>query len=91
MGAQVVAESASGCEVDVLMIALRDRFRESPYDTSVFLLQNEAGHAKWAPPPDIELQLRQAFATGVPTQAAIDRRMKDGRGFADQDGGGGEC
>lgn len=67
----------------------RDRFRESPFDTVVFVLQNDAGNARWAPSLECEEQLRLAFATGFPTHAASERRLKAGRGFADQDGGGG--
>ncbi len=67
----------------------RDRFRASPYDTAVFVLQNDAGHAQWPPGAAVEQDLRLAFATGVPTAAAVERRKRDGRGFADADGGGG--
>ena len=68
----------------------RDRYRESPYDTAVFVLQNDSGFARWAPNATIEAKLRCAFATGRPTEAAMRRRKRDGRGFADQDGGGGK-
>ena len=68
----------------------RDRYRESPYDTAVFVLQNDPGFACWTPNATIEAKLRHAFATGRPTDAAIARRKRDGRGFADQDGGGGK-
>jgi phosphorylated CTD-interacting factor 1 len=67
----------------------RDRYRVSPYDTAVFILQNPAGQAKFVPPPTFEADLRRAFATGVPTEAAILRRKRDGRGETDEDGGGG--
>ena len=67
----------------------RDRYRVSPYDTAVFILQNKSGCSKFVPPPTIESDLRIAFATGVPTEAAIQRRKRDGRGETDEDGGGG--
>jgi phosphorylated CTD-interacting factor 1 len=74
----------------------RDRYRASPYDTAVFLLQNEKGKRKWpskgaAPHTNLSLEadLREAFATGVPTLAMTERRKREGRGFADEDGGGG--
>jgi len=67
----------------------RDRFRSSPYDTAIFVLQNEAGALKWPVNTSVETELRRAFAAGVPTASAIARRKRDGRGFADEDGGGG--
>jgi phosphorylated CTD-interacting factor 1 len=67
----------------------RDRYRVSPYDTAVFILQNKSGSSKFVPPPTFESDLRIAFATGVPTEAAIQRRKRDGRGETDEDGGGG--
>ena len=76
----------------------RDRYRSSPYDTAVFVLQNDAGAAKWpitrgaatsGGAANLETELRKAFATGVPTESAVARRKRDGRGFGDEDGGGG--
>jgi phosphorylated CTD-interacting factor 1 len=71
----------------------RDRFRTSPFDTAVFVLQNELGARKWPVTHDhnsnFETQLRVAFASGVPSEAVKKRRMRDGRGFGDEDGGGG--
>jgi hypothetical protein len=82
----------------------RDRFRASPYDTAIFVLQNDAGSRKWPVmnmtrkkqngknevcEESIEAELRRAFATGVPIASAVARRKRDGRGFADEDGGGG--
>ncbi|KAI2491094.1 hypothetical protein MHU86_23476 [Fragilaria crotonensis] len=58
----------------------RDRYRVSPYDTAVFILQNTAGKTKFVPSCTFEADLRRAFATGVPTEAAILRRKRDGRG-----------
>jgi phosphorylated CTD-interacting factor 1 len=67
----------------------RDRYRVSPYDTAIFVLQNKAGRIHYVPSPKLEQELRDAFATGVPTDAAIQRRKRDGRGETDEDGGGG--
>jgi phosphorylated CTD-interacting factor 1 len=67
----------------------RDRYRVSPYDTAIFILQNKAGRIKYPPLPSLQNDLRAAFATGVPTEAAMKRRKRDGRGETDEDGGGG--
>ena len=67
----------------------RDRYRVSPYDTAIFILQNKAGSIKYIPSTTLEQELREAFASGVPTEAAIERRKRDGRGETDEDGGGG--
>ena len=70
----------------------RDRYRSSPYDTAVFILQNKKGALKFpiqTEEVDVEMLIRQAFATGVPSDSAVARRKRDGRGFADEDGGGG--
>jgi Phosphorylated CTD interacting factor 1 WW domain len=72
----------------------RDRYRTSPYDTAVIVWQNKLGTQQYSPPmdddDDWELEIRKAFATGVPTIAAKQRRIRDGRGLADEDGGGGK-
>lgn len=67
----------------------RDRYRESPYHTLVFVLQNAAGAKRWPVTAALEEDLLKAFAMAKPTAAAIERRRKAGRGFADEDGGGG--
>ena len=68
----------------------KDRYRTSPYDTAVLILQNAAGALKYNNTgEETEKQLRAAFAKAIPTQAAAKRRMRDGRGFGDEDGGGG--
>ena len=67
----------------------RDRYRESPYDTAVFVLQNDAGGEAFRVPARFEETVRGAFALAVPTEAAKERRRKAGRGFGDADGGGG--
>lgn len=67
----------------------RDRYRASPYDTSVFILQNKTGAIKWSIDESKILEIKKAFAMAVPSPAAIERRKRKGRGFADEDGGGG--
>ena len=77
----------------------RDRFREAPYDTFCFVLQNDAASRQWPAsssasssaglPQKLGPALLAAFAEGVPTEAASVRRFKEGRGFGDADGGGG--
>ncbi len=66
----------------------QDRFRAAPFDTCVFVLQNEAGARRWPANASIELELREAMAQAVPTPAAVARRLARGRGDADADGGG---
>lgn len=65
----------------------RDRYRESPFDTAVFVLQTDAGAAKWPVNSTIEQKLREAMSEAVPTPAAKARRLRDGRGLADADVG----
>jgi hypothetical protein len=67
----------------------RDRYRASPYDTSVFILQNDAGQRKYNIENSLENNIRHAFSSGVPSEAMVERRAKAGRGFSDLDGAGG--
>lgn len=69
----------------------QDRFLAAPYDTMVYILQNDTGRAKFGGWRDagFEKELRDAFAKGIPTKAMVERRLKAGRGFGDRDGGGG--
>lgn len=68
----------------------QDRYRESTYDTGVFILQNAAGSRKWpSGSHEIEVSIREAMAHAVPTEMMKLRRLRDGRGNADLDGGGG--
>ena len=67
----------------------RDRYRASPYDTSVFILQNDAGQGKYKIENTFENEIRHAFSSGVPSEAMVERRAKAGRGFGDLDGAGG--
>jgi len=67
----------------------KDRYTDSPFDTVVMVLQNAAGKSKWSIPEEFEEEVRKAFASGIPTEAMRERRLKEGRGFSDMDGGGG--
>jgi len=64
---------------------LQDPYRNSPYDTAVFVLQTQTGAAKW--PVDaaaagggggvsLEEELKAAFAQGCPTAAATKRQKR---------------
>lgn len=74
----------------------KDRYLEAPYDTIVFILQNEQGtkvHSASTSTPtgaaQFEEEIRAAFSTAIPSEAMKQRRLKEGRGFGDLDGGGG--
>lgn len=43
----------------------RDRFRESPYDTAFFFLQNAKGAARWPVTDEVEAELRKAMWRAV--------------------------
>jgi hypothetical protein len=62
----------------------QDRFRDSPYDTVVFLLQNQAGAKKWPASTEIEGRIRRGFAAGIPTEGMRLRQAKEGKGTADE-------
>jgi hypothetical protein len=60
------------------------------------VLQNEQGrrvHGASTSSPSgaalFEEELRAAFSIAIPTEAMKQRRLKEGRGFGDLDGGGG--
>jgi phosphorylated CTD-interacting factor 1 len=62
----------------------RDRYRDSPYDTALFFLQNDAGAAQW-PASDGALDaVRRAMALALPTAAMRKRQKRDGRGTHDE-------
>ena len=67
----------------------RDRYRESPFDTMVFILQNDKGFAEFPSSKQFEAELLLAFKTCIPTVIERKRRLKEGRGLGDLDGGGG--
>ena len=74
----------------------KDRYLEAPYDTIVFIIQNLPGKKLYGRGictklgrVTFERDLRAAFSTAVPTEPMKQRRMKEGRGFGDLDGGGG--
>ena len=58
----------------------QDRYRESPYDTGIFVLQNALGAQRWpASSNEIERKMRIAMADAVPTPMMKLRRLRDGR------------
>ena len=62
----------------------RDRYRDSPYDTALFFLQNGEGAAQW-PASDGALDaVRRAMALALPTVAMRKRQKRDGRGTHDE-------
>lgn len=67
----------------------QDRYRESPYDTGIFILQNNSGAKKWPVHRNLENEVRVAMACAIPTPMMKKRRLNAGRGMADLDGGGG--
>jgi phosphorylated CTD-interacting factor 1 len=67
----------------------QDRYRESPFDTAVFILQNKLGSIRWPGSKSVEDEIRSGFIHGMPTVMERKRRVRDARGVADLDGGGG--
>jgi hypothetical protein len=47
----------------------QDRFRESPFDTAIFILQNDAAAAAWPVTDSIREELWKAMAQGKPSAA----------------------
>jgi len=62
----------------------QDRYRDSPYDTEVFILQNDRGAARYPCTRQTEESIRQGFAAGIPTDAMRLRQGREGRGTADE-------
>jgi hypothetical protein len=62
----------------------QDRYRDSPYDTELFVLQNAQGQVAYPCSAQTEAAIRQGFAAGIPTQAMRLRQGKEGRGTADE-------
>lgn len=54
----------------------RDPYRQSPFDTGLFILQTSAGAKKWGVTPPLVAQLRTAMAACVPSAAAAERQRK---------------
>lgn len=68
----------------------KDRLMDSPFDSALFVLQNDAGATHFpVPSGSFDATMREAFRSALPTAAMRERRMKEGRGFGDKDGGGG--
>jgi hypothetical protein len=51
----------------------QDRFRESPFDTAIFILQNAAAAATWPATDGVRLELLKAMAQGKPSAAGVHR------------------
>ena len=54
----------------------RDMFRQSPFDTCLFMLQTSAAAARWRVTPPLAQQLQAAMAACVPSAAAAERQRK---------------
>ncbi len=50
----------------------QDRFRESPFDTAIFILQNAAAAAVWPASDGVRDELLKAMALGKPSAAGAD-------------------
>ena len=66
-----------------MLISPQDRFRESPFDTAIFILQNASAAATWPASDDVRVELLKAMAQGKPSAAGAG----DGDGDGDGDGG----
>lgn len=62
----------------------RDRYRDSPYDTAIFFLQNPKGSVKWPVTKKKVQLLRNAMAQGVPSTSMRARQVASGKGTADE-------
>lgn len=54
----------------------RDPYRQSPFDSGLFILQTSAAAKKWGVTPPLVAQLRTAMAACVPSAAAAERQRK---------------
>ena len=52
----------------------QDPFRESPYDTALFVLQTDRAARKWPATDEVEAELRAALAACVPSASALKRQ-----------------
>ncbi len=50
----------------------QDRFRESPFDTAIFILQNKAAAKMWPASESIRMELLKAMAQGKPSAAGAE-------------------
>ena len=53
----------------------QDRYRDSPYDTCVFVLQNTTGAAAWPCTAKVEESLRVGFSSAIPSDIARQRQV----------------
>ena len=58
----------------------QDPYRNSPFDTSVFVLQTDKAARKWPANDKFEADLRDAFAACVPSESAVGRQLKHDAG-----------
>lgn len=58
----------------------QDPYRFSPYDTAVFVLQTDRAVKKWPADDAFEHELRIAFAQCTPSESAVKRQSKKGKG-----------
>ncbi|KNC85417.1 hypothetical protein SARC_02416 [Sphaeroforma arctica JP610] len=64
----------------------QDRYRNSPFDTAIFFLRTDAARNVYGERTfESDAILRKAFAEALPSDAAVARRARDARGFADLD------
>jgi hypothetical protein len=50
----------------------QDRFRESPFDTAIFILQNKTAAKTWPASESIRMELLKAMAQGKPSAAGAE-------------------
>jgi hypothetical protein len=56
--------------------------------TCICVLQNEAAARRWPVSDAVESEMREAMLRGVPSAAAVARRLARARGAGEADGGG---
>mmetsp|Transcript_28 Transcript_28/g.55 ORF Transcript_28/g.55 Transcript_28/m.55 type:complete len:487 (-) Transcript_28:1071-2531(-) len=66
----------------------QDRFRDSPYDTAIFFLQNAQGAKSWPLPSTAEADLKAAFAKSIPSEGARARIVGKKTRWGAHEGGG---
>ncbi|KAK9846255.1 hypothetical protein WJX81_000135 [Elliptochloris bilobata] len=84
MRGRVVVAAADHGFLDGASHQRRDPYRQSPWDTGVFVLQTSRASRKWPLAEDFENELRAAMAAGCPTAAAVARQRRD-RGSSDRE------
>jgi hypothetical protein len=56
--------------------------------TCICVLQNDAAARRWPVSDAVETEMREAMLRGVPSAAAVARRLARARGAGEADGGG---